>query len=73
MICEFCECGHWLYLENLPTGRLKLPFEIGIDKDNKELYATIYNCEDIVENVRIDIKYCPMCGKDLHERILYGR
>lgn len=65
-MCEFCECDCWLYEELLPTGRLHLNHRIGVDEEHKELYSTIYDCEnDEVENVRINIKYCPMCGREL--------
>ena len=65
-MCEFCELDIWLYDEPLPTGRLCLNHRIGVDEEHKELYSTICDYDDNeVENVRIDIKYCPMCGREL--------
>lgn len=65
-MCEFCELECWLYEESLPTGRLYLSHTIGINDEHKELYSTICDCEgNVVENVRIDIKYCPKCGREL--------
>lgn len=66
MICEFCGIDIPIYDEKLPLGRLYLTNTIGVDDRRKELYSVIKDCDgNQVENIRIDINYCPKCGREL--------